>query len=169
MIVAKSDLDRIKKTFTKQNTPAHCGLACLVSIVKYYGGYTSQEILQDKLKDPSLYELLELAQSIGFVAKGFKADIKNLEQMEEPVILHVLNEQKQGHYIVCHGYAAERFILGDPSWGIIEYRKEELEAIWESKVLLTLNPEENFLLKKVNKKPTLRSMFRAILKIPSKA
>lgn len=156
--------DRIKKTFIKQINPQYCGLACLCSIVKYYGGETSQEKLQNELKGSSLYELLELAQSIGFVAKGFKADIENLKQLEEPVILHVLNEQKLGHYIVCYGYADERFILGDPSWGIIEYREEELEAIWQSKVLLTLKPNEGFLLKKVNKKQTLRSLFHPIFK-----
>lgn len=152
MITAKTEIARIQKSFVKQKSPAHCGLACLVSIVKYYGGNASQEMLQDKLKGPSLYELLELSQTLGFIAKGFKADVENLEQLEEPVILHVLNEQKQGHYIVCYRYAAERFLLGDPSWGIIEYRKEELEAIWQSKVLLTLKPNDGFLIDTTRKK-----------------
>lgn len=147
MIAAKYDLNRIKKSFTKQNSPAYCGLACLISIIKYYGGETSQEKLQDKLKGPSLYDLMELAESMGFVSKGFNADVENLKQLGEPVILHVLNEQRQRHYIVYYGYYNYRFVLGDPSWGIIEYRKEELEAIWESQVLLTLQPRENFVMK----------------------
>jgi ATP-binding cassette subfamily B protein len=139
-----NNLQHIKSTFTKQISPNHCGLACLCTIVKYYGGITTQEKLQKELKGPSLYSLLELAQSIGFEAKGFKAEIENLKELKDPVILYVLNEQKQGHYIVCFGYNNERFILSDPSWGLIEYRTFELEAIWASGILLTLKPDENF-------------------------
>jgi len=138
-----NNLQHIKSTFTRQVSPNHCGLACLCTIVKYYGGETTQEKLQKELKGPSLYSLLELAQSIGFEAKGFKADTENLKELKDPVILHVMNEQGQGHYIVNFGFYNECFLLSDPSWGLIEYRDFELEAIWESKILLTLKPNEN--------------------------
>ncbi|MCG6187380.1 hypothetical protein K5G00_08210 [Maribellus maritimus] len=45
-----SDLNihHIKQTFVKQHSQFYCGLACLASIVKYYGGETTQEKLQEQ-------------------------------------------------------------------------------------------------------------------------
>lgn len=138
----QNHIEHIKSTFTKQNSIQYSGLACLCTVVKYYGGQTTQEELQSKLTGPSLYSLLELAQSIGFEAKGFKAEVENLKELKDPFILHVMNEQKQGYYIVCFGFKNERFLLADPSWGLIEYIPFELEAIWESRILFVLKPNK---------------------------
>jgi ABC-type bacteriocin/lantibiotic exporter with double-glycine peptidase domain len=160
----KPELYRIKKTFTKHANPYYCGLACLISIVKYYGGEASPEVLQNDVKSASLFDLLQLAQKLGFEAKGFKAEIENLKKMEEPIILHILKENNLGFYVVCYGFVNCRFILGDPGWGIIEYREEELEAVWQSKALLVLTPGVGFLKKEEQSERYSRSLFRLFSK-----
>ena len=49
--------------------------------------------------------------------------------------------------MVCYGFYNEKFLIGDPGWGIIEYRENELDAIWKSKTLLVLKPGSGFVKK----------------------
>lgn len=152
-------LNYIKKTFTKQYSQYYCGLACLTSIVKYHGGETTQEKLRDAsgttLQGTSLLGLYQSAQKLGFEVKGYEADLENLKKMEVPVILHILKDSNMEHYIVCYGYENERFILGDPGWGIIEYREEELKTVWKSNAMLVLKPGKDFIRRETDSKNQL--------------
>ena len=60
----------------------YCGLACLVSLVKFYGGETTQEKLRENsgttLNGTSLLGLYQAAQKLGFEVAGYEAEIKNL-------------------------------------------------------------------------------------------
>lgn len=138
----------IKKTFTRQYSQFYCGLACLTSIVKYYGGEALQEKLRNSsgttLNGTSLLGLYQSAQKLGFEVKGYEADLENLKAIDIPVILHILKENSLEHFVVCYGYRNNKFIIGDPAWGIVEYRDEELEAVWKSKALLWLKPGNDF-------------------------
>lgn len=152
----KTELNHIRKTFTRQYSQYYCGLACLTSIVKYHGGGITQEKLRDSsgttLQGTSLLGLYQSAQKLGFEASAFEADLENLKKMELPVILHILKDGNLEHYVVCYGYLDEKFILGDPGWGIIEYRNEELEAVWKSRAMLVLKPGKGFVQKKIDSK-----------------
>ena len=158
-MATKQELNFIRKTFTKQYSQFYCGLACLTSIVKYHGGEITQEKLRDTsgttLQGTSLLGLYQSAQKIGFEVTGYEADIKNLKKIEVPVILHILKDGNLEHYVVCYGYNDGKFILGDPGWGIIEYREAELEAVWNSKALLLLKPGKDFIRKKTESKNQL--------------
>lgn len=146
--------NHIRITFTRQYSQFYCGLACLTSIVKYHGGEITQEKLRDAsgttLQGTSLLGLYQSAQKLGFEVNGYEADLENLKKMEVPVILHILKDGNLEHYVVCYGYHGGKFILGDPGWGIVEYRDEELEAVWKSKAMLVLKPGEGFVRRKVD-------------------
>jgi ATP-binding cassette subfamily B protein len=150
------ELNLIKKTFTKQYSQFYCGLACLTSIVKYHGGEITQEKLRETsgttLQGTSLLGLYQSAQKLGFLVKGYEADFENLKKMEVPVILHILKEGNLEHYVVCYGYDAGRFTIGDPGIGILEYSEEELEAVWKSKAMLVLTPGVGYKRKKTELK-----------------
>ncbi|HKJ43011.1 MAG TPA: peptidase domain-containing ABC transporter [Sunxiuqinia sp.] len=160
-------LARIKKTFTKQYSQYYCGLACLTSIVKYHGGEISQEKLRDNsgttFEGTSLLGLFQSSQKLGFEAKGYEADIENLKQIDIPVILHILKDGNLEHYVVCYGYENGSFVVGDPSWGIIEYREEELDALWKSKALLWLKPGKEFIRLKIQSK-NKQAWFKELIK-----
>ncbi len=89
----KSTLHHIKKTFVKQHSQFYCGLACLASLVKYYGGETTQEKLRETsgttLNGTSLLGLYQAAQKLNFEVAGYEAEIKNLKELDSPVILHI--------------------------------------------------------------------------------
>ncbi len=150
------ELNLINKTFTKQYSQFYCGLACLTSIVKYHGGEITQEKLRETsgttLQGTSLLGLYQSAQKLGFEVKGYEADFENLKKMESPVILHILKDGNLEHYVVCYGYGAERFTIGDPAIGIVTYTEEQLESVWKSKAKLVLTPGEGFKRKKTESK-----------------
>src|SRR5680860_1630105 len=96
---SNKSLDLIKKTFTKQHSQFYCGLACLASLVKYYGGETTQEKLRETsgttLNGTSLLGLYQAAQKLGFDVGGYEADIKILKELDVPVILHTIKQESQ--------------------------------------------------------------------------
>lgn len=147
----QNNISHIKKTFVRQHSENYCGLACLASIVRFYGG----NIMQEKLAGPSgttfqgtsMLGLYQTAQKVGLDAEGYEADLKSLKDISSPVILHILKENRLEHYVVCYSYLNGQFLIGDPGWGITEYGEEELEAVWKTKTLLMLIPGNGFVKK----------------------
>lgn len=163
----KPSNNKINKTFTKQYGQFYCGLACLVSITKYYGGDTTQEKLRElsgtTLNGTSLLGLYQAAKKLGFDTDGYEADLQNLKELKEPVILHIIKDQTLKHFVVCYGFENGKFIIGDPAWGITQYNEEELETVWKSKALLKLSPGKGFITKH-NETKNKRIWFLQLLK-----
>lgn len=166
-MLTDTKVSHIYNSFVKQHSQYYCGLACLASITKYYGGETTQEKLREisgtTLNGTSLLGLYQAAQKTGFEAGGYEADSKNLKEHSEPVILHIIKDEKLEHFVVCYGYQNDKFIIGDPASGIVYYTDEELEVVWKSKALLKLTPDKNFTTKQ-NETKNKRNWFLQLLK-----
>jgi bacteriocin ABC transporter, ATP-binding/permease protein, putative len=138
----------ITKTFTLQHDQSDCGVACLLSILRLYGGEETLERLRElsgtNREGTTLLGLYQCAQALGFEAEGCEADINALITHNQPLILHVHLKEGQEHYIVCYGYQQDKFLVGDPAKGISEISPEEIEAIWQTKICLTLEPNQQF-------------------------
>ncbi len=145
----KPNFKLIERSFTKQHSQYYCGLACLTSIIKYYGGNTTQDKLRESsgttLNGTSLLGLYQSAQHLGLEAKGYQADMSTLKKQNYPVILHVVKDDKSEHFIVCYAFTDNTFVIGDPSHGIIQYSEDDLGKIWKSGALLTLKRGDKFI------------------------
>ncbi len=147
--------EKFYKSFTLQQDQSDCGVACLSSIIKYYGGECSLENIR-KLSGTSiigttLIGLYQAAKCFGLNTEGFEADIDSLIAHGKPLILHVLIDDKLEHYVVCFGIQINKnykteFIIGDPASGIKYFNESELSKIWKSKICLTIEPNEHFVL-----------------------
>ncbi len=161
------NIKHIHKTHILQHDQSDCGVACLVSLLQYYEGSGSIEKLRElsgtTKQGTTLLGLYQTANKIGFTAEGNQADIQALIEHEQPLILHVLIENKLQHYVICYGYENDKFIIGDPGKGIVQYSKEELDEIWISKSCLTLTPNKNFV-KAATTKKTKKEWFVNLLK-----
>ncbi|WP_350284261.1 peptidase domain-containing ABC transporter [uncultured Croceitalea sp.] len=131
-----------------QRDQSDCGVACLLTLVRYYDGEETLENLRIKSgtsqRGTSLLGLYQAANSIGFTAQGCESDIDTLVAHSSPVILHVIMEGIRQHYVVCYGYQNDEFIIGDPAKGILRYSKQELVEIWQSRKCLVLEPKTSF-------------------------
>lgn len=137
-----------QRTFSLQKDQADCGVGCLQSLVRYYGGEISLENLREKSgtskTGTTLLGLYQCANEIGFDAEGCEADIQSLIEHGEPVILHIILENKYEHYVICYSYDNSKFTIGDPDKGIEYWSEEDLEKVWASKSCLILKPNESF-------------------------
>jgi ATP-binding cassette subfamily B protein len=138
-----------------QHDQSDCGVASLLSVIKYYGGNSDLETIRKlsgtNITGTTLLGLYQAANSLGFNAQGCEADMAALFKHPSPVILHVLIEEKLEHYVVCYGTKLNEkkellFIIGDPAKGIVYLNEVELSSIWKSKICLTLEPNERFVL-----------------------
>ena len=167
-------IKHIEKTHTLQLDQSDCGVACLMSLVKLYGGTNSIEKLRElsgtTKQGTTMLGLYQVANKIGFTAEGCEADINALIEHKQPVILHVVIENQLQHYIVCYEFLTPAlskgegmFLIGDPAKGVYYINKNELDKIWISKSCLTLEPNESFIKAEVEKN-SQRQWFLAILK-----
>lgn len=155
------------KTHTLQLDQSDCGVACLSSIIKYYGGEISLEKLRElsgtTSQGTTLLGLYQAANQLGFKAQGNELDIKTLVDLKKPLILHVEIQDNIQHYLVCYEYKNNKFIIGDPARGIVNYTKKEVEKIWKSKTCLTLSPTSK-LKHMVNSKKSKKGWLLNLLK-----
>jgi ATP-binding cassette subfamily B protein len=139
---------KLQQTFKLQQDQSDCGVACLLSIIQYYEGNNSLEKLRElsgtTKQGTTLLGLYQASNKLGFTSQGNEADTQAIIDHKEPLILHVVIEERLQHYVICYGYENNKFIIGDPAKGIIYLTKEELEIIWKSKTCLTLTPNNNF-------------------------
>ena len=82
----------MKKNIVIQDGIKECGAACLLSIIKYYGGNVSLERLLELTKTTkegtNFYNLKEAAIEIGLNGEGYKLD--SIDKLSEtPFILIV--------------------------------------------------------------------------------
>lgn len=157
----------LQRSFVWQHDQSDCGVACLLSVIQYYGGSHSLEHLREvsgtTKQGTTLLGLYQAANQLGFTAEGNEADIQALIDQGAPMILHVLIDNRLQHYVVCYGYKDGQFIIGDPAKGITTYSPNTLEAVWKSKICLTLKPNKRFLKTKSQNK-NKKQWFLKVLK-----
>jgi ATP-binding cassette, subfamily C, bacteriocin exporter len=162
------NLKHIQKTHTLQLDQSDCGVACLLSLIKFYGGTNSLEKLREisgtTQQGTTMLGLYQAANQLGFIAEGCEAHLQALKDHGKPVILHVVINEHLQHYIICYEHDKQKgFLIGDPSKGIFYLNENQLNKIWSSKSCLTLSIQENFVTSEENKK-TQQQYFISLLK-----
>jgi ATP-binding cassette subfamily B protein len=145
--MTKTILNKAKSTFVQQHDSSDCGIACLLSVIKYYNGECTFERLRElsgtTQAGTTLLGLYQSASRTGFNAEGCEADSKALTEHGQPLILHISLKDNE-HFVVCYGFNGKEFIIGDPAKGIEFWTIETLEKVWNSKACLILYPNEKF-------------------------
>lgn len=168
------NINLVKRTHVLQQDQKDCGIACLLSLTRFYGGNSSFENLRQisgtDISGTSLLGLQEAAIKLGFIAEGCKSNIQGLIQHGRPVVLHVEIENNFQHYVICYGKSNEEpnspdgpFIIGDPAKGVQNITESELSIIWKSGTCLTLIPSNNFIAEKIKNREK-KDWFLNILK-----
>lgn len=144
------NLKHIEKTHTLQLEKSDCGVACLLSIIKFYGSTNTLEKLRElngtNPQGTTLLGLYQVANQLGFAAEGVKINSSNLKEQEEPIILHLRINEWANHYVVFYHYNPQKgFLIGDPAEGIRWISEMELNKIWLSNYCLILSPNEHFI------------------------
>jgi len=139
----------IKKIHVQQRCQSDCGVACLLSIIQYYGGSESIERLREisgtTKEGTTMFGLYKSAQKMGFDAIGMRGVMKELKSSIQPVILYFVYEDGLEHFVVCYGYHSQKgFLIGDPANDVIYLSEEELDLNWKERFCLLLLPNPKF-------------------------
>lgn len=126
----------------KQKDSTDCAVASLMSILKYYKGNISYELLRNYMKcdknGVSAYDLVLAAKKIGFDAVGVKCSYEDIQKIKLPCIAHVTLKDGYNHYVVIESLS-NKINVYDPFLGNKKYTKEEFENIWNN-IIIMMNP-----------------------------
>lgn len=136
-----------KIPIVKQEGIKDCGTACLLSIIRYYGGNISMERLRELTKTSKIgttaYHLTVASEKLGFVSKGVKCksinDLK--DKIDIPFIAHLVINHSYKHYVVIYdlNYKKKIVTIMDPNSGIKKLSFDDFNKMW-SKIIITFYP-----------------------------
>lgn len=124
-------------------------MACLASVIRYFGGERSIEHLRllsgTAIQGTTVLGLVEAARQLGMEVDAFRVkQIYYLDDLEFPVILHVVIDRKFSHFVVCYGKNGEQYLLMDPALGVRSLTAVKLLDIWQSRTLVLIRPGSEF-------------------------
>lgn len=132
----------MKDFIVKQNSSYSCATACVLSLIKYYGGDMSYEelnvILNASRYGTNAYDILNGVKSIGFVGRGIKLSFNDLTSYEivNPLIAHVIKNNMY-HFVVIYKIDKRKklFSIMDPSEGMVKVKFDVFEKMYLFTVL----------------------------------
>lgn len=149
----------INKEIVLQDGIKDCGICCLLSVVKHYGGNISKEYLRELTSTNKngvvASKLVETALFLGFDSYGLSGKITDLKKEQLPIIAHVILNKSYKHFIVIYdiNYLEKKIIVMDPARGkrIMKFSEFNLLTSGNFIYLKPLKPIANFSSKKVIK------------------
>lgn len=154
-----------KKIIVIQDGIKECGSACLLSIIRYYGGNISiSELLKltNTTKDgTTFYDLKQAAYEIGLSVKGYKVEnASKLYELEKPFISQVIINNYY-HFVVVYKIDNNIVTIMDPAKGMVRLNLTEYLNIATGNILL-LEPFKE--LPKYNESNYLKKIILSVLK-----
>ncbi len=154
-----------KKVIVLQQDLKDCGVACMQSIIKYYGGYVSIEKLREDTNTTeegvTAFNIVNCFQKYGFDASSKKyenfEDVKNINY---PVIAHVKLNNNILHFVVIYSIHDKKVVLMDPGVGKKVMDKDEFSKIFMN-VLIEVHPRDKNIIKE--EKISMGSLFTSII------
>lgn len=148
-----------------QDGSKDCGICCLLSIIRHYGGEVSKEYLREltnTTKDGvSLYYLIEGAKQIGFDAIGMSGKIEDIEVNNLPCIAHLIVNKNYKHFVAIYEIRKDKkqVIIMDPAKGKKNISFSEFHLL-SSNYYIFLKPIKQLPLRK--KKNIIIKIFKKI-------
>ena len=133
-----------KYPLVRQYDQADCGPACLLSVLKYYGGNDNlvhvRELCQTTSDGTSMLDLVFAAKDLGMKAEGGRGNYQALMNEKLPCIAHVTMDNGRTHFVIIYKISESNLLLGDPGRGLYKLKREDFERIWNSNAVILISP-----------------------------
>ncbi len=154
----------MKKTlFVPQHDESDCGVACLASLLLYYGKYVSLRSIREHCgtdrEGTSGYGIVKGAEHFGLYCKCAFSEEKELSDMPLPAIF--LLHSKTDHYVSVYKITDKYVFATDPDLGYRKIPVEQFKKDWTG-VFFVFYPKTEF--KKGGGKARLVSYFFELIK-----
>lgn len=126
-----------------------CGIACMVSVCRYYGVKYSARFIsgmgQIGHEGMSLLGLSKMAQRLGFRAMNVSIPLAKLHDLPLPCILH----WNQNHFVILYRIDDRgRYHICDPAKGLLRLTEDDFLSHWVSAsdkgIAMLLEPTDKF-------------------------
>ena len=100
-----------------------CGICCLLSIIRFYGGEVSKEYLRELTNTTkegvSFYNLIEGAKVLGFESVALTGKLEEINVNNLPCIVHFIVNKTYQHFVVLYqiNFKKKLVTLMDPAKG----------------------------------------------------
>ena len=126
-----------------QMEAVECGAACLLMILKYHKYFTSLEEVRAACavsrNGCNAASIVLAAQGFGLAARGYSTDLKGLERLPWPCIIH----WDFNHFVVLEGMTASGAHINDPATGHRKVKIAELDQAFTG-IALSFEPGPDF-------------------------
>lgn len=162
----------MKKYTVIQDGIKECGSACLLSIIRYYGGNISLqkllELTNTTKNGTNFYDLTLAANEIGLSSKAYQVNnVDKLYSVQKPFISQVIIDNYK-HFVVVYKMYNQIITIMDPAKGMVKMSKKAFSDIWTGYILilepykkLPIYQEDNYLLRVI--KSTLHHNIKNII------
>lgn len=140
------------RNIVRQAYDYSCGSAALTTILQHYLGRNFQErqVMEGLLhygendriverRGFSMLDMKRLVTALGFPAGGFKAELKDLIELDHPAIVPI-HYSGFKHFVVVKTVKDGRVYIADPSKGNITFTLERFKEKWDQNVLFVVFP-----------------------------
>ncbi len=140
------------RNIVRQAFDYSCGSAALTTVLQHYLGRNFQErqVMEgllhygesDRIVDRrgfSMLDMKRLVTALGFPAGGFKAELKDLIELDHPAIVPI-HYSGFKHFVVVKTVKDGRVYIADPSKGNITFTLERFKEKWDQNVLFVIFP-----------------------------
>ena len=127
-----------KYSFIKQNGLRDCGPACILMILKYFGGYISIDklsiLLSTNNNGTSIYNMVEGLKYLGFDSSAYRYN--DISFIKCPCIAHIKNDISS-HYIVIFeiNFKKQYLVIGDPDKRILKISFKDFKNTWSGIII----------------------------------
>lgn len=129
-----------KNLIVLQDGNKDCGSACLLSIIRYYGGDISIDRLIEMTKTTkdgtNFYSMSKAIDSLGLMTKCYKVDdALKLKQVRVPFIAQMSNKNYM-HFVVVYKVYDTKVLIMDPASGKVILDMFDFSNSWTGNIML---------------------------------
>ncbi|HSN61814.1 MAG TPA: peptidase domain-containing ABC transporter [Ferruginibacter sp.] len=118
--------------FFQQRNQMDCGPTSLYMVSKYHGRNFNIEKLRELTEigkeGVNILGISDAAEKIGYRTHAMQLNIKELNEVPLPCILH----WGQNHFVVLYKIKKQHYFVADPGRGLLKYQQKEFEQKWIS-------------------------------------
>lgn len=128
-----------KSIIVRQDGARECGVACLLSLIRYYGGNVSMDYLLEltmtSKEGTNFYNLSNAGKNLGLSCNGYKVEDYNLLYEYNSPFICQIKINNILHFIVVYKIKNNKITIMDPASGIKNISHEEFKNIFTGYIL----------------------------------
>jgi len=143
------------RTVVRQQYDYSCGSAAVATLLRFHYGLQvgESEVFQhmfdrgeqERIRAVgfSMLDMRNYLQARGFQADGLRLSLDRLATLNTPSIA-LITHNNYRHFVVIKGVDENRVLVGDPTFGLQTYTREEFASVWNGVVLAIRTPPANW-------------------------